>query len=88
MLDYRHLSWLILGITMYLNARYGNPLTRKVGIRELELLSSRDRNLKREIRLLPILLFINTQFWKNLFGKAADSLEKGTDNEGICCFDF
>lgn len=55
----------------------------------MELIQSRDRNLKREIRLLPILIFINTQFWKNLFGKQADSLEKGTDNEGWTrCTDF
>ncbi|KAJ3305649.1 TRAPP subunit trs31 [Kappamyces sp. JEL0829] len=48
----------------------------RVGLRELELIVSRDRNLKREIRLLQILLFINTAFWKSLFGKACDSLEK------------
>ncbi|KAJ3330928.1 TRAPP subunit trs31 [Kappamyces sp. JEL0680] len=43
------------------------------GIEDLE---KSDRNLKREIRLLQILLFINTAFWKSLFGKACDSLEK------------
>ncbi|KAI8898922.1 NO signaling/Golgi transport ligand-binding domain-containing protein [Globomyces pollinis-pini] len=53
----------------------------KVGIRYLELIVFRDRNLKRETRVLQILLFINTTLWKTLFGKAADSLEKGTDSD-------
>ncbi|KAJ3314298.1 hypothetical protein HDV04_000680 [Boothiomyces sp. JEL0838] len=51
------------------------------GIEDLE---KKDKNLKREVRLLQILLFINTTLWKSLFGKAADSLEKGTDNEDEC----
>ncbi|KAJ3321681.1 Sister chromatid cohesion protein 2 [Boothiomyces sp. JEL0866] len=56
----------------------------RVGMRLLELIMFRDKNLKREVRLLQILLFINTTLWKSLFGKAADSLEKGTDNEDEC----
>lgn len=56
----------------------------KVGLRMLELVLFRDRNLKRETRLLQMLLFINTTLWKALFGKAADSLEKGTDNLDEC----
>ncbi|KAI8926611.1 NO signaling/Golgi transport ligand-binding domain-containing protein [Entophlyctis helioformis] len=53
----------------------------RVGIRMLELIVWRDRNTKRETRILGVLYFINTTVWKALFGKAADSLEKGTDND-------
>jgi hypothetical protein len=52
----------------------------RVGIRYLELMYQRNA-LKRETKLLQILLFINTSLWKALFGKQADSLEKGTENE-------
>jgi hypothetical protein len=34
--------------------------------------------------VLGILLYINSNFYKEVFGKAADSLEKGTDNEDEC----
>ena len=34
-----------------------------------------------EIRLISMLSFIHTTVWRTLFGKAADSLEKGTDAE-------
>ncbi|KAJ3161418.1 TRAPP subunit trs31 [Geranomyces michiganensis] len=47
----------------------------------LELLVFRDRPNRRDTRLLNTLSFIHTNVWKALFGRAADSLEKGTDNE-------
>lgn len=50
----------------------------------LELLVWRDRNPKRETRVLSILYFIHTALWKGLFGKQADSLEKSTENEDEC----
>ena len=36
---------------------------------------------RRETRLLGILSFIHSTVWKVLFGKVADSLEKGTEHE-------
>ncbi|KAI8903809.1 NO signaling/Golgi transport ligand-binding domain-containing protein [Gorgonomyces haynaldii] len=51
----------------------------RVGSKYYELLVWRERNGKRETRVLQILYFINTNVWKNLFGKQADSLEKSTD---------
>ncbi|OMJ16476.1 Transport protein particle subunit trs31 [Smittium culicis] len=41
----------------------------------------REKTVKREIRVLNVLLFINTTVWKYLFGKPADSLEKSTENK-------
>jgi hypothetical protein len=46
-----------------------------VGARMLEVLSYRDKGNRREIRLQGILQFINTNVWRCLFGKSADSLE-------------
>ncbi|KAJ3099056.1 TRAPP subunit trs31 [Phlyctochytrium planicorne] len=53
----------------------------RVGVRILELTMWRDKNAKRETRVLGILYFINTTIWKVLFGKAADSLQKSTDSD-------
>merc|ERR1712118_151586 len=50
-----------------------------VGVRLLELLIHREKANKREIRLISILSFIHSTVWRTLFGKTADSLEKGTD---------
>ncbi|XP_038874608.1 trafficking protein particle complex subunit 5 isoform X3 [Benincasa hispida] len=36
---------------------------------------------RRETRLLGILSFVHSTIWKVLFGKVADSLEKGTEHE-------
>ncbi|OQR86897.1 trafficking protein particle complex subunit [Achlya hypogyna] len=59
-----------------------------VGVRVLELLSYRDVNgniardkLRRETRLLHMLQFVVSVCWKTLFGKAADALERSTENE-------
>ncbi|XKL61018.1 hypothetical protein PGB90_008075 [Kerria lacca] len=41
----------------------------------------REKNYKREIKLLDILIFIKSTFWKNLFGKEADKLEQANDDE-------
>ena len=53
----------------------------RVGIRIFELHCWRERLAKRESRLLNILSFIYTSVWKIIFGKQADSLEKGTENQ-------
>ncbi|CAK9231652.1 unnamed protein product [Sphagnum troendelagicum] len=52
-----------------------------VGIRMLELLCHREKGNRRETRLLNILSFVHSTVWKSLFGKVADSLEKGTEHE-------
>ncbi|KAJ7525399.1 hypothetical protein O6H91_17G048800 [Diphasiastrum complanatum] len=52
-----------------------------VGLRMLELLCYREKGNKRETRLLGILSFVHSTVWKSLFGKVADSLEKGTEHE-------
>ncbi|KAF9436895.1 TRAPP subunit trs31 [Entomortierella beljakovae] len=58
-----------------------NELGYRVGIRALDLIVWRDKNNKRETRVLGMLYFIHTTVWKTLFGKQADSLEKSTENE-------
>ncbi|CAM8899023.1 unnamed protein product [Rhodiola kirilowii] len=52
-----------------------------VGARTLELLCHREKGNRRETRLLGILSFVHSTVWKVLFGKVADSLEKGTEHE-------
>ncbi|KAG0557231.1 hypothetical protein M758_11G107300 [Ceratodon purpureus] len=52
-----------------------------VGIRMLELLCHREKANRRETRVLGILSFVHSTVWKSLFGKVADSLEKGTEHE-------
>lgn len=41
----------------------------------------RDKNGKREIKLLNILLFVKSTLWKSLFGREADKLEHANDDE-------
>ena len=72
---------------------------RSVGTRVIELLSYRDRQIRRELSLIGILQvrhsiyldiivngtqFISTTCWKALFGKPADSLERSTENDNEC----
>jgi hypothetical protein len=52
-----------------------------VGQRVVDMLFLREKNFKREIRLINMLMFIKTSVWKNLFGKEADKLESATDDE-------
>lgn len=60
----------------------------RVGTRVLELLfwrnESTSKTPKREIRLLPVLIMIQTQLWKAVFGKPADGLEKSSANVDEC----
>ncbi|KAI8811366.1 NO signaling/Golgi transport ligand-binding domain-containing protein [Cladochytrium replicatum] len=53
----------------------------RVGIRVLEVQVARGKPNRRENRVLGILYFIHSNMWKVLFGKQADSLEKGTEND-------
>ena len=52
-----------------------------VGHRVLELLAFRERQYKRETKLIGVLQFVSSTVWKALFNKVADSLERSTENE-------
>ncbi|EJD55216.1 TRAPP I complex [Auricularia subglabra TFB-10046 SS5] len=62
-----------------------NVLGYRIGIRVFELMSWRaeasTKAPKREIRFLPALMSIHTQFWRAVFGKPADGIEKSVENE-------
>ena len=47
----------------------------------IELVCCRERLTKRETRLVNMLQFICNTMWKYLFNKAADNLERSTENE-------
>ncbi|KAG5440009.1 hypothetical protein PCK2_000701, partial [Pneumocystis canis] len=53
----------------------------RVGQKLLELITWREKNSKREIRILGILQFIFSNVWKTIFNKQADALEKSRENE-------
>ncbi|ESK85194.1 bet3 family protein [Moniliophthora roreri MCA 2997] len=61
-----------------------NTLGYRVGARVLELTvwraESSSKAPKREIRLLPALMFIHTHIWRAVFGKPADAIEKSVEN--------
>lgn len=61
-----------------------NEFGYRVGLRALELVMLREKNPRRETRILGILYFINASIWKALFGRQADSLEKSTENDDEC----
>mmetsp|Transcript_15357 Transcript_15357/g.51708 ORF Transcript_15357/g.51708 Transcript_15357/m.51708 type:complete len:183 (-) Transcript_15357:97-645(-) len=52
-----------------------------VGVRVLELVAFRERQTKRELRVIGILQFVSSVCWRALFGKAADSLERSTESD-------
>jgi len=47
----------------------------------LELLALRERQYRRETKLIGVLQFVSSTVWKALFNKVADSLERSTENE-------
>ena len=54
----------------------------RLGERILDLVMLRDRKAQREIRLLPMLQFVTTNIWQNVFGHAAELLKSNTgENE-------
>ena len=65
-----------------------NVLGYRIGTRVLELMTWRNeaqtKAPKREIRFLPALMSIHTQVWRAVFGKPADAIEKGVDNNDEC----
>ncbi|KAF7268924.1 trafficking protein particle complex subunit 31 [Rhynchophorus ferrugineus] len=58
-----------------------HELGQKVGGKLIDLYFVRERNGKRETKLLSILLYVKSTFWKALFGKEADKLEHSNDDE-------
>ncbi|KAJ2356348.1 protein particle complex subunit [Coemansia erecta] len=58
-----------------------NELGKRVGVRVFELLMWREKNVHRETRVLPTVMFINTVVWRALFDKQADSLGRSTEND-------
>ncbi|XP_022200806.1 trafficking protein particle complex subunit 5 [Nilaparvata lugens] len=56
---------------------------QEVGVKLLDLYFVREKNCKRENKLLNMLLFIKTTLWKGLFGREADKLEHANDDERI-----
>lgn len=51
-----------------------------VGQRMVDLIFLRDKNFKRETRLINLLIFIKSNLWKTLFAKEADKLEHSNDD--------
>lgn len=58
-----------------------NGLGYQIGQRYLELCKLREgiKSSKREIKVLEVLQFIHGPFWKSIFGKPADDLQKSQD---------
>ena len=54
---------------------------KQVGSRYLELVWYREKQLKRENRLINLLVFIQKNLWRALFGKEIDTLEQQVDSE-------
>ncbi|EEB17849.1 trafficking protein particle complex subunit, putative [Pediculus humanus corporis] len=54
-----------------------------IGTKFIDILMVREKNYKREIKLLNILLFIKSTLWKNLFGYEADKLELANDDDKV-----
>ena len=55
-----------------------------VGQRVVDILFIREKNYKREVRLINMLMFVKNSVWKSLFGKEADKLEQANDDELTC----
>jgi len=52
-----------------------------IGLRVLELLSWREKSSRKEKNVIAMLQFIHGTVWKVLFGKAADALQKSTEQD-------
>ena len=55
-----------------------------MGQRIIDIHYIREKNYKRDIRLINILVFIKNTVWKSLFSKEADKLEQATDDPTTC----
>jgi len=58
-----------------------SDMGKQVGLKVIDLIILREKNYKREVKLLNVLLFIRSTVWKTLFGKEADKLEHSTDDQ-------
>ncbi|XP_018327532.1 trafficking protein particle complex subunit 5 [Agrilus planipennis] len=58
-----------------------HSLGKNVGVKLIDLYFLRERGGKRETKILNILLFLKSTFWKALFGREADKLEHSNDDE-------
>uniref|UniRef100_A0A6G1SPS1 Trafficking protein particle complex subunit 5 n=1 Tax=Aceria tosichella TaxID=561515 RepID=A0A6G1SPS1_9ACAR len=56
---------------------------RHIGYRIIDLIVNRDKNFRRETRVINMLMFIKTVFWRALFNKEADKLEQANDDSSI-----
>ncbi|XP_017490606.1 PREDICTED: trafficking protein particle complex subunit 5-like [Rhagoletis zephyria] len=52
-----------------------------VGQRVVDIMLIREKNYKRETRLINMLIFIRSKVWLTLFGKEADKLEQANDDK-------
>lgn len=55
-----------------------------VGQRVVDIMLIREKNYKRETRLINMLIFIRSKVWLTLFGKEADKLEQANDDKNTC----
>lgn len=56
---------------------------KHIGYRIVDLIVTRDKNFRRETRVINMLMFIKTVFWRTLFNKDADKLEQANDDSSI-----
>lgn len=61
-----------------------SELGYSVGQRVVDTLLIREKNYKRETRLINMLIFIRSKVWITLFGKEADKLEQANDDKNTC----
>ncbi|XP_008468749.2 trafficking protein particle complex subunit 5-like isoform X1 [Diaphorina citri] len=54
---------------------------QSIGAKLIDINFYREKNGKREIKLLNILQFVKINLWKNIFGKECDKLERANDDE-------
>ncbi len=59
-----------------------------VGQRVVDIMLIREKNYKRETRLINMLIFIRSKVWLTLFGKEADKLEQANDDKNTCKWQF
>ncbi|XP_022658667.1 trafficking protein particle complex subunit 5-like isoform X4 [Varroa jacobsoni] len=56
-------------------------LGQHIGQRVMDVQAVRDKNFKRETKLIQMLIMIKSTIWKNLFGKEADKLEQANGDD-------
>lgn len=61
-----------------------DQLGQDIGGRFLELCYAREKPGKREVKLVNLLQYVSTSFWKTVFGKKADGVEKSKEHDNVC----